>query len=1187
MTPSRSLRAIRRIAVLVLAIVLGVPPSVRAASSYTLFESGQVRPLAMAGGHLFVTNTPDNRLEIFDVTGPAPVHVSSVAVGLEPVAVAARNAGEVWVVNHVSDSISIVDVSNAAAPRVVRTLLVGDEPRDVVFAGPGGDRAFITTAHRGQNTPLAPTIYTVLTTPGIGRADVWVFDAANLGTTLGGTPLTILTLFGDTPRALAVSPDGSTVYAAVFESGNRTTTISEGLVCNGGSGAAACGKVCLGGPNMHHDCTVDGDCPSSTCVVRSPGGLPAPNADHNGLLGPEVGLIVQFDGTHWVDELNRHWDNAVDFSLPDRDVFAIDATQNPPVETAAYTGVGTILFNMAVNPVSGRVYVTNTDAQNQVRFEGTGTFSALFKPPGEPASVRGHLAESRITVLDGPNVTPRHLNKHVDYGTCCAAAPNTESEASLAFPLGMAVSSDGLTLYVAGFGSSKIGVYTTADIENDTFTPGADDVTLNGLGACPGGSCGPTGIVLDEAHSQLYVATRFDDGLSVVSTATGAETAHVALHSPEPASVVNGRRFNYDARFTSSHGDSACASCHIFADFDSLAWDLGDPDGNLITNPGPFRVGPFGSPPAVYTDFHPMKGPMTTQSLRGLANHGAMHWRGDRTGGNDEPSAQPNKGTFNEDLAFKKFNVAFPGLLGRSAQLTPAEMQAYTDFILQVTYPPNPIRAFEGLPDPDVTAGNNFFNGPVSDTFQNCNGCHRLDPTANANTNVAKPGFFGTDGEQSFENETQHFKVPHLRNLYQKVGMFGMVSVPFFNAGDNGNKGNQVRGFGFLHDGSVDTLFRFHNSQVFNQNNPGGLPVSNPGGFANGSPGDPLRRQVEQFMFAFDSNLAPIVGQQVTLSDSNFMVAVPRIALLESRAAAGECELTVKGTLAGEARGWVQLAGGSFRSDRGSEPLLTDVQLRNLAFTPGQEQTYTCVPPGSGLRVGVDRDEDGWFDRDELDLGSDPADPGSVPAGTTTTTTPSSTTTTTTIPFVTIRAKLTLRDDNSAPINLKHRKITFRADTPHEASTHEFAVPGPGTIDDPRSAGATLIVYNSNPVPGSPTDLVTVALPAANWTLNPALFQYEYRDLTPGAKVTLAKARPDHVLVKGGGANWSYTLEEPAQGSVAVRFFIGDVNGVFRAFCADVPAKASGHPPVTTTHDLTDRFDGETKTPVIICPALK
>src|SRR5437867_9966207 len=85
--------------------------------------------------------------------------------------------------------------------RSVRTLLVGDEPRDIVFAGPGRRRAFITTAHRGQNIPFDPQV----TVPGVGRADVWVFDAEALGNSLGGTPLTIVTLFTDTPRALAVT----------------------------------------------------------------------------------------------------------------------------------------------------------------------------------------------------------------------------------------------------------------------------------------------------------------------------------------------------------------------------------------------------------------------------------------------------------------------------------------------------------------------------------------------------------------------------------------------------------------------------------------------------------------------------------------------------------------------------------------------------------------------------------------------------------------------------------------------------------------------------------------------------------------------------------------------------------------------------------------------------------------------
>src|SRR4029450_11663876 len=148
--------------------------------------------------------------------------------------------------------------------------------------------------------------------------------------------------------------------------------------------------------------------------------------------------------------------------------------------------------------------------------------------------------------------------------------------------------------------------------------------------------------------------------------------------------------------------------------------------------------------------------------------------------------------------------------------------------------------------------GRTFFFGPQpSDVFEECNGCHALNPAA---------GFFGSDGVSSFENEPQNAQIPHLRTLYQKVGMFGMPAIAFINQGDNGAKGDQVRGFGFLHDGSIDTVFRFHNSTVFHQDNPGGLPIPNAGWLYNGAAGDPLRRQVEAFMLAFDSNLAPIVG---------------------------------------------------------------------------------------------------------------------------------------------------------------------------------------------------------------------------------------------------------------------------------------------------------------------------------------
>ena len=1160
-------------------------------AAFVTFESGQVRPLALSpdGSRVFAVDTPDDRLEVFAVdpgTGNL-THSATVPVGLEPVAVAARTATEVWVVNHLSDSVSIVDLSGPQ-PRVVRTLLVGDEPRDLVFAGASGSLAFITTAHRGQNSPVP---LADLTTPAIGRADVWVFDATNLGTTLGGTPLTVLTMFGDTPRALAVSPDHGTVYAAVFQSGNQTTTLSEGVVCDGGSTAGGC----------------------TVKTVAYPGGLPAPNVDANGVTGPETGLVVRFNAAtgHWEDRLGRNWDNGVRFFLPDDDVFQIDATQNPPVLKASsphagqpFAHVGTVLFNMAVNPATGRVYVTNGESHNEVRFEGQRPPCAPLTPGGAtPNSVVAHLSEARISVLDPASgaVTAHHLNPHIDY--CTVPSPPGTSAASLSTPVDMAITSNGQTLYVAAFGSSdparpgtgKVGVFATAALESDGFTPSAaSHIVLSGGGA--------SGLALNEAQHRLYVLTRFDDAVSVVDTSAspGTEVQHLSLFNPEPASVVAGRPFLYDAGRTSTNGEASCASCHIFGDFDSLAWDLGDPDGSVLHNPNPFRNPPG---PIIDPDFHSLKGPMTTQTLRGMVNDGPMHWRGDRTAGND-PGGDP----LDSHGAFEKFNVAFVGLTGMPGHcsvtlsqscddVTPcptgelcvglqaADMDAFTNFMLQVMLPPNPVRALDSSLTSDQQAGSNFYFS-AGDGVQTCNGCHVLDP---ANKH------FGTDGLSTFENETQDLKIPHLRNEYQKVGMFGMPAVAGVNSGNNGTAGppatqaDQVRGFGFLHDGSVDTLFRFHNAVVFNV------------GFGTSAGANAVRRQVEQFVLAFDSDLAPIVGQQATLTATNAAVVGPRIDLLIQRAAAGECDLTVKGLIANrttsvlEQRGAVRLASGQFETDRTTDPLLSDAQLRALAGTPEQELTYTCVPPGDGSRVGVDRDQDGCPDRSELDAGTDPADPLSVPPGcsftaTTTTsstttstsaaanTTTSSTTSTTMIPLTLIETHALKIKDDADPAK---RRFTFTSSTKRDPQANRIVPPAPGSNGDPTLNGAELIVYNAA---GLTTDSVAIPL-LSGWTpigKAPNIKGWRFKSTDSSSGVSSVEVQADKISVKGGTGAFGYTLDEPSQGSVGVRLLLGP-----GGWCADGPAKTSGNPPSTARNDTVDKLVAEPKSPApSTCPGL-
>jgi hypothetical protein len=447
-------------------------------------------------------------------------------------------------------------------------------------------------------------------------------------------------------------------------------------------------------------------------------------------------------------------------------------------------------------------------------------------------------------------------------------------------------------------------------------------------------------------------------------------------------------------------------------------------------------------------------------------------------------------------------------------------MQAFTDFILTVRYPPNPIRALDDVPTAQEAAGESFFNTfPVAIGQMTCEFCHRLP--------------LGTDGFSAEDGEPQQFKIAHMRNLYQKVGMFGVP--PNGLVPPTGFMGDQVRGTGYIHDGSVASLFDFLNAPVFFFDN------------------DTQRRNVEAFALAFDTGLKPAVGQQIsaTLDTYDDPTVIDRIDLLIDRDEAGDCELVVKGVVSGEARGALYVGSGLFQTDRASDPLVDADFVRGLAATQGQEQVYTCVPPGAGIRMGIDRDEDGFLDQDEIDAGTDPADPGSFPGSSTTTTTTATTITTTSTTSTTATTPATSSTTSSLTTStvvtstttttlptpshlITGRQLSLRA-KPGDPSKLRLSVrskdstitlgDGNSSADDPTMNGATLRQVTSA---GDEFD-VTYNLPAVNWRYigKPGDNKgYRYRDSTLAAGPIKSATIKDAKLIKavGKGAALSFSL---------------------------------------------------------------
>jgi YVTN family beta-propeller protein len=167
-----------------------------------LFESPQSDAIVLSpdGTRLYMTLTTMGKVRVIDTATLS--EITTIEVGVDPVGLAVRPDGsELWVANHVSDSVSVISLT--AGPtfhRVTETIQTidlanmitdFDEPVGVAFAS--NDKAYVSLSSRNQ----------------IAVVDANTYEVTSL-----------IPINAQEPRAMQVR-DGF-LYVAAFESGNRS-----------------------------------------------------------------------------------------------------------------------------------------------------------------------------------------------------------------------------------------------------------------------------------------------------------------------------------------------------------------------------------------------------------------------------------------------------------------------------------------------------------------------------------------------------------------------------------------------------------------------------------------------------------------------------------------------------------------------------------------------------------------------------------------------------------------------------------------------------------------------------------------------------------------------------------------------------------------------------------------------------
>ncbi len=827
-------------------------------------------------------------------------------------------------------------------PVEVATLGVGDAARDVLLICNTPDNSVEirqVDAPWGliQRVRTGWGPVTVRWFPQLGRFFTCDFDGDSVTTValdlVNGQPVATLQRIdyvGDEPSDIGISPDGLTATITLSSRAAVSLRMASNM-------AAVIPEFILQAPNP--------------ILPATPFAMKAPRA-----------LEVLPDGRTFVlNFMGGDFQPALPSSpFYDMDLYYHDASL--PVTPAAIGGMGTTNQAMTVNAAADKMIVVGSKARNlaaagvaQVRMLPFGFVESwLWVVDITPGQIPSVAAEAPAAVTPAPLLRSINLNR--DYAMATPTAlPRLQR---IARPLDVLIIHDPAApsgigrVVLTGFQSNKVSL-----LKPDTTKPGGWAVSQIAIPVTTGYSvAGPSGVAYSTRAADpstpmtrglLFVRDHLSNSLSVINP-NGTTPTHVATialgNDPTPTDIRVGRRFLYDANFTSGNAMVACESCHVFGRTDALPWDLGDMNLGAPIQQGFHDLNGFTlqnpPPPGLIflPNFPTEKGPMVTQTLQGLVNYrvndasqflmtnAPYHWRGDKAD-------------------FTDFNEAFVNLQGMlnmgSASdpkgLSDADMRAYRSFVFTIVHPPNPEQPLDRRPTGSLGPGPGGATGALGgmQTFhefpvvgvRSCVDCHQLpDGSTNTSTlafNVPKTLTTGALQLHPFESAA-------LRNLRQRESSL--------HADFTVNITHMTGINGLLHSGDptflgVDTSINTFIHTVF-----------------------PLATQdlenVVEFVRSLDTGVGPVVGIPWTVDPANIPAANSAAAILETEVLEANADGAAYVRANGVEKGYwfdVTVAPPAWREE-GTNNLISRTQLLNSASAADGVVILIATPLGASRR---------------------------------------------------------------------------------------------------------------------------------------------------------------------------------------------------------------------------------------------